>query len=238
MSDSIHLGLPYVEAAQAQKHVTVNEALRRLDALVQLSVASRSLSAPPDAPEEGARYIVAAEPAGAWTGHAGEVAGFIDGAWIFFSPGTGWRAWDEAAGELLIRSGGAWSAVGGAGGPASAHGATTRMTIVEGDHVLAAGTTSEPGFVIPDRAVVLGITGRVIDAVTGASSWHLGVAADPQRYGNYIGTAPDSTVIGVSGTPCAYYGATPLVVTAEGGAFTGGELRLAIHCLELTGPAA
>ncbi len=235
MSDSIHLGLPYVEAAQAQKHVTVNEALRRLDALVQLSVVSRSLSAPPDAPEEGVRYIVAAEPAGAWTGHAGEVAGFIDGAWIFFSPGTGWRAWDEAAGELLIRSGGAWSA---AGGPASAHGATTRMTIVEGDHVLAAGTTSEPDFVIPDRAVVLGVTGRVVEAVTGASSWHLGVAADPLRYGNYIDIAPGSTVVGVSGMPCAYYDATPLVVTAEGGAFTGGKLRLAIHCLELTGPAA
>ncbi|ABS62543.1 conserved hypothetical protein [Parvibaculum lavamentivorans DS-1] len=238
MSDSTHLGLPYLEAAQAQKHVTVNEALRRLDALVQLSIVSRSLATPPDAPEEGARYIVAPSPTDMWEGRAGKVAAFIDGAWVFFMPGDGWRAWDEEAGELLVRSGGTWNTVGGAGGPTSAHGATTRMSIVEGDHVLAAGTASTPDFMIPDRGIVLGVTGHVIEAVTGASAWHLGVADDPERYGNYIGVAPGSTVIGVSGMPCAYYGATPLLVTAQGAAFTGGKLRLAIHCLELTGPAA
>ena len=35
---STHLLLPYLLAAQAQKHVTVNEALRLLDGLVQLAV--------------------------------------------------------------------------------------------------------------------------------------------------------------------------------------------------------
>ena len=44
---------------QNQKHITHNEALRMLDALVQLSVLDRDLSAPPDAPADGARYIVA-----------------------------------------------------------------------------------------------------------------------------------------------------------------------------------
>ena len=34
---STHLLLPYLLAAQAQKHVTVNEALRLLDGLVQLA---------------------------------------------------------------------------------------------------------------------------------------------------------------------------------------------------------
>jgi hypothetical protein len=34
MSDSVNLGLAYLEAAQAQKHVTVNAALSRLDGLV------------------------------------------------------------------------------------------------------------------------------------------------------------------------------------------------------------
>ena len=42
MSDtSTHLLLPYILAAQAQKHVTHNEALRLLDGLVQLSVLDR-----------------------------------------------------------------------------------------------------------------------------------------------------------------------------------------------------
>ena len=36
------LGLPYVVAAQAQKHIPINESLARLDGLVQLAVESRA----------------------------------------------------------------------------------------------------------------------------------------------------------------------------------------------------
>ena len=36
MAETVKLGLGRVEASQAQKHVTVNEALARIDALVQL----------------------------------------------------------------------------------------------------------------------------------------------------------------------------------------------------------
>ena len=39
--DSTHLHLPYIAANQAQKHVTHNEAVRLLDALVQMAVISR-----------------------------------------------------------------------------------------------------------------------------------------------------------------------------------------------------
>ena len=46
MPESNQLGLPFLEAGQAQKHVTHNEALRVLDAIVQLSVAAISASAP------------------------------------------------------------------------------------------------------------------------------------------------------------------------------------------------
>ena len=58
MSDATtHLLLPYILAAQAQKHVTHNEALRLLDGLVQLSVLDRDLTAPPGSPADGDRYI-------------------------------------------------------------------------------------------------------------------------------------------------------------------------------------
>ena len=40
MAESKNLQLPFLTAAQAHKHVTVNESLLRLDALVQLSVVS------------------------------------------------------------------------------------------------------------------------------------------------------------------------------------------------------
>lgn len=242
MSDSFHLGLPFLEAAQAQKHVTVNEALRRLDALLHLSVASRTLAAPPEDAEEGARYIVDAEATGLWEGREGEVAALIDGAWMFFAPKAGWRAYDEAAGAQLLHDGAGWTlAEGGSGsgpGIAGTSGAATALTIVEGEHEVGTGASSDTSFLIPDRAIVLGVTGLVLEAITGASAWSLGVAADPARYGNGIGAMADATVVGVSGSPVAYYGATALRVTAIGGDFTGGRVALAIHCLELTGPGA
>ena len=58
MTDTANLGLPCIEAAQAQKHVTHNEALRMLDTLVQLAVLDRDLTAPPGSPSEGQRWIV------------------------------------------------------------------------------------------------------------------------------------------------------------------------------------
>lgn len=48
MSDqSPRLALPYLQAAHAQKHVTHNEALQRLDLLAQLVVEAFDENAPP-----------------------------------------------------------------------------------------------------------------------------------------------------------------------------------------------
>ena len=76
------------------------------------------------------------------------------------------------------------------------------------------------------------------DFAKGATSWNLGVADDPERYGNGIGVAEESTVIGISGTPVGYYGATPVKLSAVGGAFTGGIIRLALHYLAVSVPGA
>jgi hypothetical protein len=116
MDTTPNLNLPYIAAAQAQKHVTHNEALRALDAIVQLTVLDKDLAAPPGSPGEGARYIVASSPTGAWAGQAGRIAAWQDGAWAFYAPHEGWLAWvaDEAA--LYAWSGAAWTpAAGGLG---------------------------------------------------------------------------------------------------------------------------
>ena len=70
MSDATnHLLLPYILAAQAQKHVTHNEALRILDGLVHLSVLDRDLTAPPASPADGDR--TSSPPPQRATGQAG-----------------------------------------------------------------------------------------------------------------------------------------------------------------------
>ncbi|OYW55969.1 MAG: hypothetical protein B7Y80_03520 [Hyphomicrobium sp. 32-62-53] len=113
MDETTNLLLPYILAAQAQKHVTHNEALRKLDALVQISIVDRDLATPPISPVDGARYIVAASPTGAWTGHASKIAAWQDGAWAFFTPRTGWLAWIEDEATPVAWNGTAWTAIGG-----------------------------------------------------------------------------------------------------------------------------
>ena len=109
MEQTTNLTLPYIVGNQNQKHITHNEALRKLDALVQLSVLDRDLSAPPDAPADGARYIVADGASGAWTGWDGSVAAYQDGAWIEFVPLAGWLSWLEDESKLLCYDGAGWS---------------------------------------------------------------------------------------------------------------------------------
>lgn len=108
---SPNLSLPYLAPAQAQKHVTVNEALRRLDAVVQMSVVSDTLAAQPGAPVEGAAYILPPGKTGsAWgamPNHA--IAAWRDGAWEEIRPRTGWMAAVVDTATLLIFDGASWS---------------------------------------------------------------------------------------------------------------------------------
>ncbi|HEX7871852.1 MAG TPA: DUF2793 domain-containing protein [Sphingobium sp.] len=93
MSDEIspRLSLPLLAAGQAQKEVLVNEALQRVDALVQPVALSAGLVGPPDAPVSGACWIVATPATGAWTGQERAIAQWTTGGWRFAVPQDGWR---------------------------------------------------------------------------------------------------------------------------------------------------
>lgn len=102
MSDlSTNLHLPFLAAAQAQKHVTVNESLLRLDALVQSAAVSRTMAVQPGAPADGSLYILPSGKSGAaWGAMAvGALAYWRDGAWAEITPRQGWMMFvqDEAA---------------------------------------------------------------------------------------------------------------------------------------------
>ena len=117
MSDiTTHLLLPYILAAQAQKHVTHNDALRLLDAMVQLSVLDRNRTAPPLSPVDGDRHIVAPAATGVWAGWDLNVAFWVDGVWMRLVPRPGWTAWSIADAAHTVWTGTAWVTVGGTGG--------------------------------------------------------------------------------------------------------------------------
>ncbi|MEO0608607.1 MAG: DUF2793 domain-containing protein [Pseudomonadota bacterium] len=102
------LGLPYLLANQAQKHVTVNESLQRLDALCMGSVLAIG-STPPTEPEERDAFLLGDSPDAEWSlGHMDDVACFMDGVWRFLTPRAGWRVWNVEASKLLVFDGAAW----------------------------------------------------------------------------------------------------------------------------------
>lgn len=86
-------GLSLLQAGQAQKEITHNEALLGIDALLHAAAESRSLAAPPASPDPGRCWIVASGASGAWAGHAGDLACWGDGGWRFHTPREGCLVW-------------------------------------------------------------------------------------------------------------------------------------------------
>ena len=107
--------LPYIMPGQAQKHVTHNEAVRAIDALLHVSVMSRGLNTPPTHPNEGESHLVGEMPSGEFTGHAFHLACFVDGAWMFYPPKPGIIANIEDEAICVIYRGSEWIDLNGDG---------------------------------------------------------------------------------------------------------------------------
>ncbi len=192
MEQSANLQLPYIMPSQAQKHVTHNEAIRSLDAIVQLSVVDRDLVAPPGTPTDGDRFLVAAAASGVWSGKDGKVAAWQDGAWAFLTPRPGWMVWVEDEERLLAFDGAAWSdaavhtvnptslvgvnAVADATNRLSVRSPATLLDEESGDHRLTINkaTASDTASVVFQS----GYSGRAEFGLAGDDDWHVKVSPD------------------------------------------------------------
>lgn len=233
-SETTRLQMSLLQPAQAQKHVTVNEALMRLDAAVNMVLESISTSTPPAAVLDGQCWGVPAAAEGAWAGRAGQVAIGTNGGWVFLPPARGMRAFIADRGLEAIHDGVSW-AVGALGVGATGSGLVTGMA--EGEVVLGQGTSAVTDVIIPGGVMVIGATARVIDELAGTlTGWRLGTAGALDRFGSGLGKQRESWARGILGSPMTYYQPDPLIVAAEGGTFSGGRIRLAVHWLELRLP--
>lgn len=236
MGNTYQFGLPLLAASQAQKHVTVNEAIARLDAMAQLRVVSDAVATPPVTALDGEAYLVPSDATGDWSARAGEIAIWANGGWSYMAAKTGWQAWNESTSERMEFSGTAWVAAGGTGG---SNGAVTTLRVDSVSHTLTAGGSSIVSAALPANGVVFGVTARVNTAITGsATGWSLGVAGSTNRYGSGLGLGQGSYALGLTGTPITYYSAEDLILTAEGGVFSGGVVEVAVHLLTITPPPA
>lgn len=235
MTDTTNLTLPLLAASQAQKHVTVNEALTRLDGAVQLRLRSRVLTDPPATVLEGECFGVPLGAVNDWAGHDGEVAQYAGGGWVFFTPRRGWRAFVEDAGSCDLHDGSGWRRGGLSVTPG---GAGLRAESMEADVVIGAGATLATGLIVPARAIVLGVTGRVTEAITGTlTDWRAGEAGSDARFGNGLGLHLGSWLAGPT-DPAVAWADTEVILTANGGDFAGGRVVLAAHYLALSIPDA
>lgn len=232
MTETPELALPLLAPAQAQKHVTVNEALVRLDGITQLRLQSVTATTPPAA-IDGIAYAVPVGAVNAWAGQEGMVAVASGGGWVFVAPSRGWRALVLDAGALAIFDGTGWR-IGAV--TMTPNGASVAMKSVEVDVTLTAGGSVTTPVLFPARSIAHGVTGRVTAAITGgATTWDLGVTGDLQRYGSGLGISLNSWLNG-PGAPLVYWSPTALEITAQGGSFAGGSIRLVAHYAELSLP--
>lgn len=209
MENTPNLDLPYILPSQAQKHVTHNEALALIDAVVQLSVKDRGRAVAPSAPVEGDRHIVAAGAGGGWAGRDGAVAAFVDGGWLFLEPRPGWLCWIEDEAALAIREADGWTVLAGRGARADELdrlGVRTTADAVNGlavksDAVLFSHDDVTPGSgdvrqvlnkaAAGGTATLLyqtGFSGRAEMGTAGDDDWKIKVSADGSTWNEALST--------------------------------------------------
>ena len=238
MSDTLpNFGLPLLLPAQAQKHVTHNEALAMLDAGAQLVLEELAGATPPASPGAGACHAVGAAATGAWAGQGGRVAvAEAGGGWRFLSPREGWLAWDRAGGGIVVWDGTAWGTAAPATpetlGVNTTADATNRLSVAApavlfshepggADHRLnlnRAGTSDTASLVFQS-----GFSGRAEIGLTGGEGLSVKVSADGAAW---------TTALEIDGGSGAVSG---LSVQQSATDATPGRLMLAEHGLSRGG---
>ena len=108
MSDTARWALPLLDAGQAQKEMTHNEAVTLLDLLAGASVVAVGTNVPPSSSVAGQCWVIGTAPTGAWAAQAQALVGWTAGGWRFLAPRDGLAVWSAADGCLAVFDGGQW----------------------------------------------------------------------------------------------------------------------------------
>jgi hypothetical protein len=112
--------LPNLFLGQAQKEVTHNEALARIDALLHPVVEAELATAPPGLTlaDDGHCWLIAAAATGPWAGKDKQIARWTGGSWRYLMPVEGMIIWDVAERKRRFYIDGSWVAPGAVDSPA------------------------------------------------------------------------------------------------------------------------
>jgi len=110
--------------------------------------------------------------------------------------------------------------------------------MIEGALTLS-GATGTFTNAIPAGATVVGVSTRVTTAITGATDFDIGIATDTDRYGVARNIALNSTTSNNNWTitaPVMYPANQSIILTANGGNFTAGVVKVVVHYTFVTAP--
>lgn len=192
-------------------------------------VINMSTAAPPGSPTEFDAYVVYTGATGAWSGQVNNVAIYVNSAWKFFAPSTGYRIFDTATGIYYRWSGTAWQAREGLTTNqqlTSPFGSTFKFGLIE-EEITLSGATTDSAATFPNSSVVFSVSVRVTQTITSAAgtSFTVGQSAGGGAgdFGSSLGFASGTTNIGCSVQNSYGY---KVRITCTGGTFTGGKVRV------------
>ena len=242
MSKTERLGLPYILQAQAQKEVTHNQALNRLDVFVN-TVAEDIVDAPPTTANDGDIYIVGDNPQGIFEGNVNNLAQFTGGSWTFYQPLNYMEVMIALLKQKFIFIANEWTLL-------------NSSTILNGDidrtksdrtnskylkiedwqeDLNLSGKVVSSKNIIPDHSLVIAVNIWVIEEITGVPSFTVGVKEDPSRYGDKLKPTKDTTNIGMTYHPITYYYDTPITIMPNQMEFKSGMVRVSVQYLKPRG---
>jgi hypothetical protein len=240
MFETNQFGLPLLQASQAQKHVTVNEAIARLDAMAQLRLESMVQSVPPLTSVDGQAYLVPIGATGDWGTQENNIAIYSNGGWTYLAAKVGWKAWIVDESKEKRFDGSVWTEVSsggsaGTGGLTGAQGSSFALDMVEFEHVITAGASNTTIIEIPAGSMVAMVAFRVSEEIVtdGATTWSYGISNSITRYGSNYGLTVNSNDVGGENKTMFYYpSAKQLYLTPATGSFTSGKIIFTIYALK------
>jgi hypothetical protein len=147
-------------------------------------------------------------------------------------------------GYISLESNGAghWTMIDRAGAQLTGfYGSSLQLGLLE-DTISCSGASSLSTAQIPNDSIVIAVSTLVKTAITGAASYNVdastsasgGTGTTAGQFGASLAIAAGSNNVGAIG-PTAWYAASAVKLTANGGSFTSGQVRIAIQYL-LCGP--
>lgn len=118
----------------------------------------------------------------------------------------------------------------------SSVGSKTTMSFLTEELTLS-GASVTSTIKIPQFAVCFGVTQRVSEAITGATSYDCGISGNLSKFGSTLGTSLNNSHKGITYPETYYDGSgTSIVITANGSNFTDGKLIISLHIMTFDVP--